>query len=263
MHNRGKSGGILCGLGSAYGAAAAPGDGKRGNMEILGGADPVFIRSGMDGAVLASGKRKLRLHLIASPLKSTLIGLGAGFLWLGSTAAVLLLSGTMRFAGRNEIPMLWLWIVSVFINSAMQELLVRGYLYQMLKANYHTAAAAAATTALFTFLHAGAFEAGLVPVLNVVTMSLLMTAVLEYTQSLLAPTLMHFIWNSIGSVILGGVALAEDYPHLYRTEFTGNVLLSGGAPKMEGSLVVLIVNLLLIAVFGILLRKKTHEHPAI
>ena len=27
-------------------------------------------------------KRKLRLHLIASPLKSTLIGLGAGFLWL-------------------------------------------------------------------------------------------------------------------------------------------------------------------------------------
>ena len=208
-------------------------------------------------------KRKLRLHLIASPLKSTLIGLGAGFLWLGSTAAVLLLSGTMRFAGRNEIPMLWLWIVSVFINSAMQELLVRGYLYQMLKANYHTAAAAAATTALFTFLHAGAFEAGLVPVLNVVTMSLLMTAVLEYTQSLLAPTLMHFIWNSIGSVILGGVALAEDYPHLYRTEFTGNVLLSGGAPKMEGSLVVLIVNLLLIAVFGILLGKKTHEHPAI
>ncbi len=184
-------------------------------------------------------------------------------MWLGSTAAVLLLSGTMRFAGRNEIPMLWLWIVSVFINSAMQELLVRGYLYQMLRANYHTAAAAAATTALFTFLHAGAFEAGLVPVLNVVTMSLLMTAVLEYTQSLLAPTLMHFIWNSIGSVILGGVALAEDYPHLYRTEFTGNVLLSGGAPKMEGSLVVLIVNLLLIAVFGILLRKKTHEHPAI
>ena len=88
------------------------------------------------------------------------------------------------------------------------------------------------------------------PVLNVVTMSLLMTAVLEYTQSLLAPTLMHFIWNSIGSVILGGVALAEDYPHLYRTEFTGNVLLSGGAPKMEGSLVVLIVNLLLIAVLA-------------
>ena len=38
-------------------------------------------------------KRKLRLHLIASPLKSTLIGLGAGFLWLGSTAAVLLLPG--------------------------------------------------------------------------------------------------------------------------------------------------------------------------
>ena len=36
------------------------------------------------------------------------------------------------------------------------------------------------TTALFMFMHGGVFEAEIVPVLNVLTMSLLMTVVLEY-----------------------------------------------------------------------------------
>lgn len=67
---------------------------------------------------------------------------------------------------------------------------------------------------------------------------------------------MHFLWNCIGGILLGGVSLAEDYPQLYRTEFTGPVLLSGGAPKMEGSIVVFLLNLLLIAVFAALLKKR-------
>ena len=141
-------------------------------------------------------------------------------------------------------------------NTIMQELLIRGYLYQLIKAQYSTAAAAIATTALFTFLHGGALEAGIIPTLNVVTMSLLMGLVLEYTQSLLAPMVMHFLWNCIGGILLGGVSLAEDYPQLCRTEFTGPVLLSGGAPKMEGSIVVFLLNLLLIAVFAALLKKR-------
>lgn len=98
----------------------------------------------------------------------------------------------MKILEEISIPMLWLWILSVFINTIMQELLVRGYLFQMLKANYNVIVATIITTALFTFMHGGAFAAGIVPVLNVLTMSLLMTIVLEYTQSLLAPIMMHF-----------------------------------------------------------------------
>lgn len=201
-------------------------------------------------------RRKIALHIIPLSLKSTALGIITGALWLGGTAAILLLSGTMRITGRVAVPMLWLWIISALINTAMQELLLRGYLYQMLKSNYNALAAAIVTTALFTLLHGGAFEAGLVPVLNVVTMSVLMTLVLEYTQSLLAPIIIHFIWNSIGSIILGGVALAEDYPQLCQTEFSGSVLLSGGAVKMEGSIVVLMINLVFITVFALLHRAR-------
>ena len=119
----------------------------------------------------------------------------------------------------------------------MQELLVRGYLYQMLKQKHNIVAATIVTTALFTALHGGAFEVGIIPVLNVLTMSLLMTAVLEYSGSIVAPTIMHFLWNGIGALVLGGVSLADDYPNILITTFTGNEILSGGVCKDRKSVV--------------------------
>ncbi len=201
-------------------------------------------------------KRKIKLHIVSSPLKNSAIGIVAGIIWIGMVTLILISFGTMRIVEHNIVFMLWLWIFSVFINTIMQELLVRGYLYQMLKTNYNVFVATIITTALFTFMHGGAFEAGIIPVMNVLTMSLLMTIVLEYTQSLIAPIMMHFIWNCVGAIILGGVSLADDYPNLFVTEFTGNVLLSGGTPKMEGSIVVLILNIVLILGFAFLLKKR-------
>ena len=138
-------------------------------------------------------KKKVPLNIVSSPLKNFAVGIIAGIVWLGVAIVILILTGTMMIVGHNAVTMLWLWIISVFLNTIMQEMLVRGYLYQLIKTNYNTVAAAAATTALFTLMHGGAFEAGIIPVLNIVTMSLLMTAVLEYTHSLTAPIIMHFI----------------------------------------------------------------------
>lgn len=124
------------------------------------------------------------------------------------------------------------WVLAVFVNTIMQELLVRGYLYQMLKQKHNIIVAMIVTTILFTALHGGAFEAGVIPVLNVFTMSLLMTVVLEYSGSIIAPTIMHFLWNGIGALVLGGVSLADDYPNLFVTTFTGNDILSAGIRRL-------------------------------
>lgn len=201
-------------------------------------------------------KKKVPLNIVSSPLKGSAVGIIAGIVWLGAAVVILILTGTMTIVGHNSVPMLWLWIISVFLNTIMQEMLVRGYLYQLIKANYNTVAAAVVTTALFTLMHGGAFEAGIIPVLNIVTMSLLMTAILEYTHSLTAPIIMHFIWNCVGAVILGGVSLADDYPNLCVTEFTGNALLSGGEFKIEGSAVVLLLNTALALVFLFLVKTS-------
>lgn len=199
-------------------------------------------------------KRKIPLCLINKPVQDALFGLTGGILWLGLTIGLLALLGNIHFEGINKVVFLWLWILSALINIIMQELLVRGYLYQMIKQNYNVVAATVVSTAIFTFAHGGAFEVGIIPVLNVLTMSLLMTVVLEFTGSLIAPIVMHFFWNSIGAIILGGVSLAEDYPNLINMIFSGNTLLSGGIYKIEGSVVVLVLNITFI--LGIILISR-------
>lgn len=201
-------------------------------------------------------KRKTHLHLTGKPIYNIILGCVTGTVWLGISVGILSLLGVVHIDGRNQISMLWLWMFSAFLNTVMQEMLVRGYLYQMLKSNYNITAAVIVSTGLFTFAHGGAFEAGILPVLNVITMSLFATAVLEYTESLIAPIVIHFLWNGIGAIILGGVSLAEDYPHLFNMVISGNSILSGGSCKIEGSIVVLLMNLIFTIGFIIAKKKK-------
>ncbi len=200
-------------------------------------------------------KKNVKLHLFDNPVKGAALGLITGIVWLIIPVLVMYIAKIIHFAGTNSIYLFPVWMLAAFLNVIMQELLVRGYLYQMIKQKHNIVAAVIVTTILFTALHGGAFEAGIIPVLNVFTMSLLMTVVLEYSGSIIAPTIMHFLWNGIGALVLGGVSLADDYPNLLITTFTGNEILSGGACKIEGSIIVLFVNVILIALF-IFLRNK-------
>lgn len=202
-------------------------------------------------------KRTVKLYLFHNPIKSALVGITAGCIWLGATISIMTALGLIRYEGVNTVPVFALWFVSLFINTIMQELLVRGYLYQLIKREYNLFAAIIVTTAIFTFMHGGALEAGFVPVCNVVTMSILMSIVMEYTESLIAPIIMHYLWNSIGALILGGVSLADDYPHLLNMTLSGNELLSGGSCEMEGSVIVLAINIILCVFFTFIIIKKT------
>lgn len=201
-------------------------------------------------------KKNVKLHLFDNPAKGMLLGVITGIVWLAIPVLVMYAAKIIHFGGTNLINLFPVWVLAVFLNTIMQELLVRGYLYQMLKQRHNVIVAAIMTTILFTALHGGAFEAGVIPVLNVLTMSLLMTVVLEYSGSIIAPIMMHFLWNGIGALVLGGVSLADDYPNLFITTFTGNDILSGGICKIEGSIIVLIVNVVLISFFIFLQKKK-------
>lgn len=207
--------------------------------------------------ILIIEKGKIKIPLASRFFKNSLIGVVIGFLWLGSVVAVLLLTKTMNIQGQNNIDYIWIWILASLLNSVMQELLMRGYLYQLWKQKYNVIVAAVLTTILFSAMHGGAFEAGIIPVLNVVTMSILVTLLLEYTGTIIAPIIAHFTWNTIGAIIFGGVSLASDYPNLLNSTFQGNPLLSGGIYRIEGSIIVLAVNLILITYLFILNKRMS------
>lgn len=204
-------------------------------------------------------KKTVKLHLFDNPLKGIIVGGVTGIVWLGIPVLIMLVAGIIRFEGKNSVPMFVVWMVAAFLNVIMQEFLVRGYLYQMFKQKHNIVAATIITTALFTLLHGGAFEAGVIPVLNVLTMSLLMTVILEYTGTIIAPIIMHFLWNGIGALVLGGVSLADDYPQLLNISLYGNDILSGGSCKIEGSIIVLVLNILLISFFLIQNKRKKRK----
>ena len=201
-------------------------------------------------------RKNVELHLFDNPVKGMVLGVITGIVWLAVPVLVMYIAKIIHFNGTNSIKLFPVWLLAAFLNVIMQELLVRGYLYQMIKQKHNIVAATIVTTVLFTALHGGAFEAGVVPVLNVLTMSLLMTVVLEYSGSIIAPTIMHILWNGIGALVLGGVSLADDYPNLLITIFTGNEVLSGGVCKIEGSIIVLFVNVILIVLFIFVKNKQ-------
>lgn len=202
-------------------------------------------------------KREIKIAPVDKPMINISLGIGIGCIWLGLAVGILCFLGVIDFTGKNIINNLWLWIISCFLNVIMQELLVRGYLYQLLKKNYNMVVSGIITTLVFTLCHGGAFEAGVIPVLNIITMSIFMTLVLEYTKSIIAPIMIHFVWNSIGAIILGGVSLADDYPVLLQTVYNGNRILTGGGCKIEGSIVVLLLNCLFISIFVVLLKNRS------
>ena len=233
--------------------------------------DPVLWRLGAEAIPLAViiifsiifwliEKREFPIAMMTNhSFKNILEGIAVGSVWLGSAILILVLTHSISFVGTNPVRLLPVWMFACFLNTIMQELLARGYLYQLIKKNYNPFAATVVTTILFTLMHGGAFEAGVIPVLNVITMSIFMTVALEYTQSILVPIMLHFIWNGVGAIILGGVSLASDYPSLLQVSYSGNTFLSGGICKIEGSIVVLFLNLLFIIIFSILNSRSNRS----
>jgi membrane protease YdiL (CAAX protease family) len=183
------------------------------------------------------------------------LGLILGFGWIALSTFIIYVNGSMEITGQNKVNDLYIWIIAVFLNAAMQELLIRGYLYQMLKRTYNTFIAILVTTALFTFLHGGAFEAGLIPILNLIAMSVFVSTLLEYTGNLIAPILVHFIWNTIGALILGSVSLVDDYPSLFNSTFD-NSLIGGNGYGLEGSIITLTVSTVFAFCLFLLMRKR-------
>lgn len=206
-------------------------------------------------------KGAVKIPVLHNFAKGSLTGLLTGIAWIFASVGLLAVFGFGQFSKAEPVSRLWLWLLSAFLNTIMQELLVRGYLYQLLKRTFSLPAAAIVTTALFTLMHGGAFEAGFVPVCNVITMSLFMTALYEFTETLAAPIFAHAAWNLTAGILLGCDSLAADYPSVFVMEPQGSAFFSGGAYKLSASFFVLILNTLLFVLFLCLQKKKHTQKP--
>lgn len=185
-------------------------------------------------AVTFLEKKKISVIITKRPFKDTLLGLAFGIGWIASVTLILLSLGILTFDSSTHVSALPIWGLALFLNAAMEELLIRGYLFSMVRSAYSSVAAVIVTTALFLALHGGAFDAGVIAILNVITMSLFVSLLLLWTEGLWAVIVAHYVWNMIAGVIMNGISLPADYPNVLQVSLHGPPLAHGRRSQNRG-----------------------------
>ena len=63
-------------------------------------------------------------------------GIILGMIWIISAIGISMITKSITISGKNSIN-IFIWGISLLLNTLMQELLIRGYLYQMLRKKYN------------------------------------------------------------------------------------------------------------------------------
>lgn len=172
--------------------------------------------------------------------RDAVIGFSVGTLWLLAAVGAAALFGGLQFQEMSTVPLLAFWAIAATINVAMQEYLVRGYIFKMLMLRHSVAAATIVTTVLFVAMHG--FQGGLIGIANVVVASLIFTILLVRTGAMITPIIAHVAWNIIGGILLGAISLGGVYPQVLRVVRDGPGILTGGDMGIEGSILTLIIS---------------------
>lgn len=179
--------------------------------------------------------------------------LGAFWLMIAVIPIYLLGQGQLTKVFSLTATQLLIYFLVLFVNAAMQELLVHGYLFSLLQNKYSKITALIVTSILFLLLHPGAINAGIIASINVFGAGLIFGLIIIYFDSLFSATVAHTIWNYFGAVWFGLIPL-DNYPTMKLLKVTGDSIFIGDKNGMETSLTVTISIILVIAM--ILVRKS-------
>ena len=180
------------------------------------------------------------LYLDAQALDGKKIGLGLvlGAVGIGIPSALLLASrelGVRATPAGNWISAAAFDVAFFALAAAMEELVVRGYLFSLIRRQWGWKTALVSTSLLFGALHLLNPGADTESMLNVTLAGIFLAAVLLVTRSLYAAIAAHFAWNwtmaALFHTVVSGAAIPA--PN-YATVDNGPDWLTGGQWGPEG-----------------------------
>ena len=173
--------------------------------------------------------------------------------------ATLLLMGMnyLHFTGWNADPVALISSAIVMLLVAVsEELVFRGYLLNNLMQSTNQWVALAVTSVLFAAVHISNPGAGVLPVSEVFIGGLMLGINYIYTRNLWFGIFLHFAWNFFQGPVFGYKVSGISIPAAMQQDLSGPAWLSGGAFGLEGSVVAIILNLLLIGVLAAVYNRK-------
>lgn len=200
-------------------------------------------------------------------LRGTGVALGAMILIVG----IGVLSGNLTFVANTDGSLIdWssiAWVIAAIFAFAIQggaeELMTRGYLFQVWFRRTGLIGGVIAQTAIFTLMHAPNAGFSILPAVSLVILAVLLSFWALTEGSLWGPLAFHGVWNWSQGLFFGIAVSGNEIPHsLLRVSATegSSPALSGGVFGIEGSAVTCIV-LSLIAVVAITTYIRLRRAP--
>jgi membrane protease YdiL (CAAX protease family) len=206
------------------------------------------------------GLESLYLDRTALDARRISIGVILGAVGIGVPSALLLVSRELGV--RTTPPGSWLDaaafdVVFFLLAAAMEELVVRGYLFSLIRRRWGWKAAVVATSLLFGALHLLNPGANLESMVNVTLAGFFLAVVLLVTRSLYAAIAAHFAWNwTMAAIFHSAVSGAAIPAPNYATVDNGPDWLTGGPWGPEGGAAATAAMLVLIFVLFRMRRAR-------
>ena len=196
-------------------------------------------------------------------VKNYLMGILLGAVLLIAIYFVLFICGVardIRYDGFNYlIP---LFFFGFLIQSASEELLVRGYFMNSIAARSNIPVAVILNSIVFMVLHLLNPGITIISMANIFIFGLLFSMLFLLTENIWLISGMHFFWNFASGCILGSNVSGMKTKSLFYIPLTGDKLFAGGAFGIEGSVVTTIIgtvfSIVLIAFF-VMRKRKTRQ----
>jgi len=211
------------------------------------------------------------LSTVGLPLRGPWVrGLLVGLL-IGA-APVILLVGVLAVSGHASVELalpaardlvrVWLpTVVGFALVSSMEELMLRGYGLQLLSEAGGRWFAALVTGAFFGAMHAGNPGANALGIVNTAALAVLLAWLVLRTGSLWIAFGYHSGWNLAGAPVFGMRLSGLDVPSaLLSTRLTGPEWVTGGSYGFEGSALIGLIELVVLAT-AVALAPRLPGHP--
>jgi len=201
-------------------------------------------------------------------LRGMLPGLTFGML-LGTGVAVLILGlltlqGSVTIgSGSGPLKSDFFWVtLALFFNSAAQEVMVHGYVQQMVRRNLGTHVSVMVSAAVLMLLHYTLFHADTILLLtNLFVAGVFLGLAFLWRRSLWLPIGIHFGWNYIQGPILGLPVTGIDLWDSDLVAIQGSDFVTGGKFGIEGGIIATLVLFASVAILYEVVRRKRLTQP--
>ncbi len=197
---------------------------------------------------------------------SYFIGIALGTVLLAVSVISITICGALQFNGvfdNIDVKMVLLMALCFVFQGAMEEILCRGVVQQLLVKKTSVPVAFGISAVLFTVPHIGNMQGGspvitAVAVINLILISLIFSLVTHSFKSIWAACGLHSVWNYILYSILGLNLSGKDaaVTAVFDMRTVGSNILNGAGYGIEASILTTVVLTLALGVLLICFRRR-------